>query len=353
LSSGKCRRDEGRWRGESLLSQERHRASLVGAEVMFKNYRTQRNMRCRHSLVAAVFLAATSSPVVAQHSGADWYPSKYGPKDEIGAANLITPEVTLEAVKLVTTGKSYPLAVVMDKHMPVFRHRSFNLYTVQAGPLGPNKLTFIDELVNAWTGVGTQMNGPGHVGIGGVYYNGHDASNILTMEGVTKLGLEKVPPIVTRGVVLDMTEHFGQRTIAAGTEFTVADIKAVLAKEGITLRKGDVVLFNTGWLELIGKDDEKFLSAAPGIGVAAAEWLAAQGIVAFGGDTWCSELYPAKDGKVFPVNQLLLAKHGIYNLELTDTRMLIRDRVYEFLFVLGQPLYKGTTQVNVNPVAIR
>ena len=85
----------------------------------------------------------------------------------------------------------------------------------------------------------------------------------------------------------------------------------------------------------------------------AAKWLADQNIVAFGGDTWASEIYPSKDGQEFPVNQFMLAKRGIYNLELIDTRALVRDKVHESLFVLGQPLYKDSTQVNVNPVAIR
>jgi len=158
--------------------------------------------------------------------------------------------------------------------------------------------------------------------------------------------------MVTRGVVLDMVAHYGQPIVPEDTEFTVADIRSVLDKHEITLRKGYVVLFNTGWLELIGKDDKKFLEVEPGIGMEAAEWLAAQDIVAFGGDTWASEIYPAKDGKEFPVNQFMLAKKGIYNLELIDSRALVRDQVHEFLFVLGQPLYRGSTQVNVNPVAI-
>jgi kynurenine formamidase len=90
---------------------------------------------------------------------------------------------------------------------------------------------------------------------------------------------------VTRGVVLDMTRHYGKAIIDRGTEFTVADIQAVLKKQGPKIRKGDVVLFNTGWLELIGKDDKQFLGVEPGIGLEAAKWLADQGIVAFGGDT--------------------------------------------------------------------
>ncbi|MDR2230950.1 MAG: cyclase family protein [Flavobacteriaceae bacterium] len=287
-----------------------------------------------------------------------WYTSPYGKGDEIGAANLMTPELVLQSVKLVKKGKTLPLAVPVDKHLPAFRHRSFNLYNIQPGEqggktLGPNKFSFNDELVNAWTGVGTQLNGIGHIGIDNVYYNGNKATDFVTVEGVKKLGVEKVPPMVTRAVVLDMTAYYGKDIVPGGTEFTVADIQAVLKKEGLSLKKGDVVLFNTGWLELIGKDNNQFLETEPGIGMEAAQWLADQGIIAFGGDTWASEVYPnPKSKEEFPINQFMLAKRGIYNLELIDTRPLVKEKVWEFLFVLGQPLYIGSTQVNVNPVAI-
>ncbi|MCX2453840.1 cyclase family protein [Pedobacter sp. PLR] len=311
----------------------------------------------------AGLLLASGSPSYAQSQNpgthADWYPSTYGANDEIGAANLLSPEMVLQAVKLVKTGKTYPLAVPVDKNLPAFRHRSFNLYNIQPGEqagktMGPNKFSFNDELVNGWTGVGTQLNGIGHIGIDNVYYNGNKAVDFVTVEGVTRLGIEKVPPIVTRGLVLDMTTHYGKAIVPGGTEFTVADIQTVLKKQGITIRKGDVVLFNTGRLELIGKDNKQFLETEPGIGMEAAQWLANQGIVAFGGDTWASEVYPnPKSDEEFPINQYMLAKRGIYNLELIDSRALVQDKAWEFLFVLGQPLYKGSTQVNINPVAIR
>ncbi|WP_322022729.1 cyclase family protein [Burkholderia sp. BCC1977] len=305
------------------------------------------------------FTAAQAAHAAPAAPAADWYPSVYGAHDEIGAANLLTPDVIKQAVGLVKAGKTYPLAVPVDKDLPAFRHRSFRLYNVQVGQqagksLGPNKFTFNDELVNAWTGVGTQLNGIGHIGIDNVYYNGNKAADFVTVDGVKKLGVEKVPPIVTRGVVLDMTAYYGKPVVPGGTEFTVADIQAVLKKQGLTLRKGDVVLFNTGWLELIGKDNQQFLDVEPGIGMEAAKWLADQGIVAFGGDTWASEVYPNPHTKdEFPINQYMLAKRGIYNLELIDSRALVRDHAWEFLFVLGQPLYVGSTQVNINPVAIR
>ncbi|HDS1015090.1 cyclase family protein [Stenotrophomonas maltophilia] len=304
-------------------------------------------------------LALATLPLSFQATAEEWYPSAYGAHDEIGAANLLTADVVKHAVSLVRTGKTYPLAVPVDKNLPAFRHRSFRLYNVQVGQqagksLGPNKFTFNDELVNAWTGVGTQLNGIGHIGIDNVYYNGNKAADFVTVDGVRKLGVEKVPPMVTRGVVLDMTAYYGKAIVPGGTEFTVADIQAVLKKQGLSLRKGDVVLFNTGWLELIGKDNTQFLEVEPGIGMEAAKWLADQGIVAFGGDTWASEVYPNPNGtEEFPINQYMLAKRGIYNLELIDSRALVRDKAWEFLFVLGQPLYVGSTQVNINPVAIR
>lgn len=312
--------------------------------------------------VAALLLISVSQSYAQGQSidpkDTSWYRSAYGANDEIGAVNLLSPEIVLQAVKLVKIGKTQPLAVPIDKNLPAFRHRSFNLYNIQPGEqagqtLGPNKFSFNDELVTAWTGVGTQLNGIGHIGIDNVYYNGNKAADFVTVEGVKKLGIEKVPPMVTRGIVLDMTEHYGKTIVPGGTEFTVADIQAVLKKHGLSIRKGDVVLFNTGWLELIGKDNKQFLEVEPGIGMEAAKWLADQGIVAFGGDTWASEVYPnPASNEEFPINQFMLAKRGIYNLELIDSRALVRDKVWEFLFVLGQPLYVGSTQVNINPVAI-
>ncbi|MGH8080487.1 MAG: hypothetical protein ACREP7_07930, partial [Lysobacter sp.] len=80
-------------------------------------------------LLAATLLA---TPAFAQQAPkADWYPSKYGAADEIGAANLLTPEVVLRAAQLVKTGKTYPLGMEINKDLPAFRHRSFKLYNVQ------------------------------------------------------------------------------------------------------------------------------------------------------------------------------------------------------------------------------
>lgn len=308
--------------------------------------------------LTALQSTAQNKTLLVDPTDSTWHHAAYGKNDEIGAANLISPKLVLQSLKLVKKGKTVPLAVPVNKQLPAFRHRSFNLYNIQPGEqagatLGPNKFTFNDELVNAWTGVGTQLNGIGHIGINNIYYNGNKAQDFVTVEGVKKLGIEKVPPLVTRAIVLDMTAYYGKDIVPGGTEFTVEAIQSVLKKQGITIKKGDIVLFNTGWLELIGNNNQQFLETEPGIGMDAAKWLADQSIVAFGGDTWASEVYPNPNtNEEFPINQFLLAKRDIYNLELIDTRPLVKEKVWEFLFVLGQPLYVGSTQVNVNPVAI-
>ena len=144
--------------------------------------------------LATIALAAALPLAMTAAHAQDWYPSAYGAKDEIGAANLLTPELVRQAVGLVKTGKTYPLAVPIDKNLPAYRHRTFRLYNVQVGQaagksLGPNKFTFNDELVNGWTGVGTQLNGIGHIGIDNVYYNGNKAAYFVEVDGVKKLGV--------------------------------------------------------------------------------------------------------------------------------------------------------------------
>ena len=154
-------------------------------------------------------------------SAADWYPSAYGADDEIGAANLLSDELALKAAKLVTTGKVYPLGIETNSTTPAFAPRGFKIYVVQpnqqAGQtLGPNKMTYNDDVVEGWFGVGTQIDGLGHLGIDNLYYNGLKAADFATPGGLTKLGIEKVPPIVTKGVLLDMAAHFGVERLEAG-----------------------------------------------------------------------------------------------------------------------------------------
>ncbi|MCZ6887750.1 MAG: cyclase family protein [Gammaproteobacteria bacterium] len=288
----------------------------------------------------------------------DWYPSKYGADDTLGAINNLSPEKVIQAVKLVKTGKTYPLGVVTGWETPAYPPRQYSITIIQPGQdlpfLGANKATGNDDLLVTWLGIGSQIDGLGHMGLENVYYNGNHAKDFATTRGLTKLSVDKLPPIVTRGVLLDMTDYYDQAIVEAGTAFNSKEIKAQAKKQGITIGKGDVVLFHTGWQNLVGVDNARFMAGQPGLGVDGARYLATLDVVAIGADTWALEVLPSENPELaFPVHPELLAKNGIYILENMDVRALAADEGWEFLFVLGQPRFEGSVQAIINPVAIR
>ena len=295
-----------------------------------------------------------SSAVVAQD---DWQQSKWGEDDTIGAANYLSPEKVLSAAKLIDQGKVYSLGVELNRDFPAYGTRFFDITVMEprAGgqTVGPTKLTSTDDVLHTWLGIGSQIDGFGHIGIDHQHYNGVPAEEVIDTDGLNKFGIEGIPPIVTRGVLLDMTAHFQQDMLKEGQAFNSEEIKAAAKAQGVEIREGDVVLFYTGWLNLVGEDNERFGKAEPGLGVDGAQYLADQGVVAVGSDTWGLEVIPFEENSgVFEVHQTLLTKNGVYILENMDTRELAADGVHEFMFVLGQPKVKGAVQMMINPVAI-
>jgi kynurenine formamidase len=221
-------------------------------------------------------------------------------------------------------------------------------------PMGVNQATGNDDLMHLWMGIGSQIDGLGHMGINHVYYNGNRAADFISPTGVTTFSIDRLPPIVSRGVLLDMAKHFGKPVLEPGTVFNSAEIKAAAKAQNVTIGKGDVVLFHTGWLNVADQDKQRFMSGEPGIGVDGARYLAALDVVAVGSDTWALEVLPGEDpAQAFPVHPELLTKNGVYILENMDTRELAADGVGEFLFVLGQPRFVGAVQAVINPVAIK
>ena len=292
-------------------------------------------------------------------AGEDWYPSKYGEGDTLGAINNLSPEGVVKAAQLVRTGKTYPLGVVTGPETPAYPPRSFSLTVLQGGDgtgatQGANLATGNDDLMFAWLGVGSQIDGLGHMGLNHVYYNGHRATDFVSPTGLSKLSIDKLPPIVTRGVLIDMARFFGKKMLSAGTVFNRSEIVAQAETQGVSIGKGDVVLFHTGWQTLAGQDNTRFMSGQPGLGVEGAEYLASLGVVAVGADTWGLEVVPFEDDSMqFPVHPILLAKNGVYILENMNVGPLASDEAWEFLFVLGQARFEGAVQGIINPVAIR
>jgi hypothetical protein len=307
----------------------------------------------------ALALLAVCSLATASLAEESWYPSRYGADDRVGAANQLSSEGTKRAAQLVTTGKTYSLGMTTGPDSLAYPPRKFGIVITQSndgtGPRsGENLATSNDDILMTYVGVGSQLDGLGHLGIDHRYYNGLRAQDFVAPDGLKQLGTDTVPPIATRGVLLDMAALRGVETVPAGTAYNRAEIEAALKRQGLApIGKGDVVIFHSGWQKKAGSEEYRGL-LHPGVGVDGAKYLASLGVVAVGADTVALEVNPFENpNRPFEVHQTLLAKNGVYILENMVTSELAADRAYEFLFVLGQPKFKGAVQAVINPVAIR
>jgi kynurenine formamidase len=311
-------------------------------------------MRIASCLLAVGFLATAS---LAEES---WYPSRYGAADRIGAANNLSAGGTKLAARLVTTGKTYSLGMTTGPDSLAYPPRKYGIVVTQSNdgsgtPSGENRATGNDDILMTYMGIGSQIDGLGHLGIDHRYYNGLRAQDFVAPSGLKELGTDTVPPIATRGVLLDMAGLTGVETVPAGTAYNRAEIEAALKRQALSpIGKGDVVIFHSGWQKKPLSDPDNQRLVHPGLGVEGAKYLASLGVVAVGADTIAVEAIPFENpNRPFEVHQTLLAKNGVYILENMVTGELAADRALEFLFVLGQPKFKGAVQAVINPIAIR
>jgi len=286
--------------------------------------------------------------------------SKFGPSDQVGNLNYITPEKTLVSSKLVTTGKAYRLGIETNKDIPAFPPRTFSVIVLQpnhqaGASFGPTKTTYNDDIIMGWVGVGSGIDGLGHVGIDDLYFNCNKAADFVAPSGLKKLGVENIPAIATRAILLDMAGYFNTDMLKEGTAFNRPEIEGAMKRQGIkSIEKGDVVLFYTGWLKLIGKDDKRYEAANPGLGREGARYLASRGVAIVAADNENVEVVPFEGGAgVFEVHQILLAQNGIYIIENLNLEEMVKDKAWETFFTLGPPRVTGGVQSIVNPIAIR
>jgi kynurenine formamidase len=314
---------------------------------------SKRSLTVAAATGAALVIVASS---IALGQSDRWYPSRWGADDQRGAANRVTPAKVLEAKGLITKGTIYQLGRVYEPGMPVFGTRHYSLRIPQAFEMaGKNEGVFHDEVISGELGqIGTQFDGLGHLGIGQLFYNGNRRSEFAKPDGLTKLGIENVGAIVTRGVLIDVARFKGVDQLPPAYEITPADLKGALQRQRTEIGAGDVVLIHTGWGSLWMKDNATFVATAPGIGVAAGQMLADEEVVVVGSDNWGVEVMPNPDATLSaPVHQLLLARNGIYLHENVATEGLARDNVYEFAYIYAPLRLKGATGSPGNPIAIR
>jgi kynurenine formamidase len=303
---------------------------------------------------------AASAPALAQ----SWQPpadnqrcpSKWGAGDQRGAGNHMKPATVLRAAQLIRTGQVFELGQVLSASMPLQPTRQFEVHTKRT-TMNPesNRRGSNEEIVIAEIGqVGTQFDGFSHQTIGNSMYNCFKLDELATRTGFSKLGIEQVGALMTRGVLVDVAALKGVETLPDTYEIVPADLEEALKRQNLTLQPGDAVIVHTGWGRLWGKDNARYMRTSPGLGVAAAEWLARQDPMLVGMDTAPVNVTPSPDKALSnPTHQIMLVINGIHLLENMKLDELAGARAYEFALILQPLKIQGATGSTVAPIAVR
>jgi len=315
-------------------------------------------MRLCSLLTLALLLAASQAAAQSWTPPADDQrcPSKWGATDERGAGNHMKPETVLRAARLIKTGEVFELGRVLSESMPMPAGRRFEILTKRTrNDPGTNHRGSNEELVVAEIGqVGTQFDTFSHQMIGSSMYNCVKLEDIASRAGFTKLGVQQVGALVTRGVLIDVAALKRTPVLAENYEITPQDLQQALAEQKLTLQPGDAVLIHTGWGTLWGNDNARYQRVSPGIGTAAAEWLAKQDPMLVGSDNTAVEISPNPNPQLAgPVHQIMLVVNGIHLLENLRLDELAAQRAHEFALIVEPLKIQGGTGSTVAPIAIR
>lgn len=298
---------------------------------------------------------------------------RWGPDDEIGTANFITPDTILAAARLVRRGLVFSCAIPLDGKGPTHPTRlpPQHLMTRSGadyaaghptfGRVPPGGMKFADDYLFAALQCSTQWDALSHAWYGTELYNGVPETAVRGT-GAARLGIETLHThFVGRGVLLDLARaiNHGER-LAQGYAITHSDLDRTAGWAHVEIRRGDILLLRTAhvpWYYTL-EDKRPFWSGAPGLGRSTVEWLHRHEVAAVAMDTPAVEVQPPEDADVgLPLHGALLRDLGLTLGELFDLESLAadcaQDRVYEFLFV-GQPLrIPGAVGSPINPLVIK
>jgi len=283
-------------------------------------------------------------------------PSKWGAGDQRGSANLMKPQTVLNAVKLIKTGEVIELSHPLNAAMPLAPGRVYDMQVKRtAVSTLSNKRNGNEELITAEMGqVGTQFDGFAHQTHDNVHYNCFKTEDIVTRTGFTKLGIENVGMLMTRGVLIDVAGFKGVDMLGDTYEITVADLEGAIKRQNLTFQPGDAIIIHTGWGKLWDKDSVRYGKSNPGIGVKAAEFLIAKDPLLLGADTAPVEVAPNPDPLIsLPIHQIALVIYGVHLLENLKLDELVSKNVSEFAFVMQPLKLQGATGSTVAPAALR
>jgi kynurenine formamidase len=290
---------------------------------------------------------------------------RWGKGDQLGASHFLTPERTLAALKMVRDGTIVDMSHVIEIGAPRMAPNQ-SPYHIQSGPSAPGSIRRRRKMgatndagsnlerIEMTTHVGTHIDALGHFSKGEMLYAGYPVAETVDDFGLNNLGIEHMPPMVTRGIILDVSRHDGGDYLETGRAVRIADLEKALARAKLKIQPGDVVCINTGWGRFFMKDNDKYLHGEPGIDKEAARWLTFQDCVAIAADNMALEVLPGTNHpqEIMPVHQHCLAEAGVHIIENLVMDGLIEKDIHQFCFMLSAVKFKGATGCPVRPIAI-
>lgn len=295
--------------------------------------------------------------------------SPWGPDDELGALNRMTDASRAAVLARIAEGRVYDLAVDYFVGMPSWhllgdpRYQYWLTHTPRGtavdDPAGVGHeqnhlVSYTGDAVSFYTHMGTHIDALNHFGLNGEIYNGFRADEHLGDRGWKKTGAETLPPIIARGVLIDVAAAKGLDALPASYGITVDDLKAALRRQQVELQSGDVVLIRGGRMRA-WPNDADYVMDQPGLSLPAAKWLAEeQEVIAIGGDNLSLEHFPVADGSEtwVPVHTYLLAQAGVPIIEVVNLEELARDGVFEFAFIAASLKFRGASAAPFRPIAL-
>jgi kynurenine formamidase len=282
----------------------------------------------------------------------------WGQDDERGALNHIGSAQVQEAAALVRSGRVLSLAQPLSPRTPVPRHRAGVQHFMErdggdyaAGARRPGGFQFAEDTIVLPLHVGTHIDALCHAWYDDALYNGFPGSGTRSTTGAARCGIDKMGPVVGRGVLLDVAGVHGE-PLPDGAAIGPWDLEQAAMRAGVGIAKGDIVLVRTGWAEHQGRTDNISFDGEPGLNVDAALWLVEHEIAALGADNFAVEVIPFTQGMVFPVHQRLIRDFGVPLLEGLMLHELAATSRHKFLFVASPLPVVGGTGCPINPIAI-
>jgi kynurenine formamidase len=293
--------------------------------------------------------------------------SPFGPEDQIGMLNLMTPESRMRALAEADVARPFDLAVDYFVGMPSFTAADdppfqISLTHTPSGtllddPMGvgeeQNRLVgYSSDAISLYTHCGTHIDALNHFGYCGRIWNGFEEREHLGSRRWEICGAEQFPPIFARGVLIDVAGAQGTDCLPESYAIGPDDLRMALDRQKVDVRPGDVVLVRTGRMTA-WPDWERYVVNEPGLNRDGAELLAKAGAMVIGADNLSLEQIPSADPENWQVvHTYLLAEAGVPIMEVVDLEELAREEVHEFAFI-GTPMpIRGATGAPLRPVAL-